>query len=36
MSGFESAADLTINPDGNSLLIPEMGGGKIAILPLPS
>jgi hypothetical protein len=35
VSGIESAADLTISPDGKSLLIPDMGGGKIAILPLP-
>ncbi len=35
VSGIESAADLAISPDGKSLLIPDMGGGKIAILPLP-
>jgi sugar lactone lactonase YvrE len=35
VSGIESAADLSISPDGKSLLIPDMGGGKIAILPLP-
>ena len=35
MSGIESAADLAISPDGKSLLIPDMGGGKLAILPLP-
>jgi sugar lactone lactonase YvrE len=35
VSGIESAADLAISPDGKSLLIPDMGGGKLAILPLP-
>jgi sugar lactone lactonase YvrE len=35
VSGIESAADLTISQDGKSLLIPDMGGGKVAILPLP-
>jgi DNA-binding beta-propeller fold protein YncE len=35
VSGIESAADLAISQDGKSLLIPDMGGGKIAILPLP-
>jgi sugar lactone lactonase YvrE len=35
VSGIESAADLTISPDGKSLLIPDMGGGKIAVLPMP-
>jgi hypothetical protein len=35
VSGIESAADLSISQDGKSLLIPDMGGGKIAILPLP-
>ncbi len=35
VSGFESAADLTISQDGKSLLIPDMGGGKVAILPMP-
>jgi sugar lactone lactonase YvrE len=35
VNGIESAADLTISRDGKSLLIPDMGGGKIAILPLP-
>jgi sugar lactone lactonase YvrE len=36
VSGIESAADLAIGPDGKSLLIPDMTGGKLAILPLPS
>jgi gluconolactonase len=35
VSGVESAADLAISPDGKSLLIPDMGGGKLAILPMP-
>lgn len=35
LSGVESAADLGISPDGKSLLIPDMGGGKLAILPMP-
>jgi hypothetical protein len=35
VSGIESAADLTISQDGKSLLIPDMGGGRLAILPLP-
>jgi hypothetical protein len=35
VSGIESAADLAISPDGKSLLIPDMGGGRLAILPLP-
>jgi hypothetical protein len=35
VSGIESSADLAISPDGNSLIIPDMGGGKLAILPMP-
>lgn len=35
VSGIESAADLAISPDGTSLLIPDMSGGKLAILPMP-
>jgi sugar lactone lactonase YvrE len=35
VSGLESAADLAISPDGKSLLIPDMGGGKLATLPMP-
>ncbi len=35
LSGVESAADLAISPDGKSLLIPDMSGGKLAILPMP-
>jgi hypothetical protein len=35
VGGIESAADLAISPDGNSLLIPDMGGGKLAIVPMP-
>jgi sugar lactone lactonase YvrE len=35
VSGIESAADLAISPDGKSLLIPDMSGGKLAILPMP-
>ncbi len=35
VSGIESAADLAISADGKSLLIPDMGGGKIATVPMP-
>jgi DNA-binding beta-propeller fold protein YncE len=35
VSGIESAADIAISPDGKSLLIPDMGGGKLATLPMP-
>jgi gluconolactonase len=35
VGGIESAADLAISPDGNSLLIPDMAGGKLAIVPMP-
>ncbi len=35
VSGIESAADLGISPDGRSLLIPDMTGGKLAIVPMP-
>jgi hypothetical protein len=35
VSGIESAADLTISQDGKSLLIPDMGGGRLAILSIP-
>ncbi len=35
VSGIESAADFVISPDGKSLLIPDMGGGRLAILPMP-
>jgi hypothetical protein len=35
VSGIESSADLAISPDGRSLLIPDMGGGKLATLPMP-
>jgi SMP-30/gluconolaconase/LRE-like protein len=35
VSGIESAADLAISPDGRSLIIPDMSGGKLAILPMP-
>ena len=35
VSGIESAADLAISPDGKSLLIPDMSGGKLATLPMP-
>ncbi len=33
--GVESAADLAISPDGKTLVIPDMSGGKLAILPMP-
>jgi gluconolactonase len=35
VSSIESSADLAISPDGKSLIIPDMGGGKLAILPMP-
>jgi hypothetical protein len=35
VSGIESSADLAISPDGNSLIIPDMSGGKLAILAMP-
>jgi sugar lactone lactonase YvrE len=35
VSGIDSAADLAISPDGNSLIIPDMGGGRLATLPMP-
>jgi sugar lactone lactonase YvrE len=35
IAGIESAADLAVSPDGKSLLIPDMGGGRLAIFPLP-
>jgi gluconolactonase len=33
--GVESSADLAISPDGKSLIIPDMGGGKLAIMGMP-
>jgi len=33
--GIESSADLAISPDGKSLIIPDMGGGKLATIPRP-
>jgi SMP-30/gluconolaconase/LRE-like protein len=35
VSNIESSADLAISPDGKSLIIPDMGGGKLAIIPMP-
>jgi len=35
VAGIESAADFAISPDGRSLLIPDMSGGKLAVIPLP-
>ena len=35
LSGVESAADLAISPDGKTLLVPDMSGGKLAIVPMP-
>jgi hypothetical protein len=35
VSGIESSADLAISPDGKSLILPDMGGGKLAIIPMP-
>jgi hypothetical protein len=33
--GIESAADIAISADGRSLVIPDMNGGRLAIMPLP-
>jgi sugar lactone lactonase YvrE len=35
VSGVDSSADLAISPDGKSLIIPDMSGGKLAIIPVP-
>ncbi|MFL5459465.1 MAG: SMP-30/gluconolactonase/LRE family protein [Gemmatimonadales bacterium] len=35
VDGIESAADLAISSDGKSLMIPDMSGGKLAIIPIP-
>jgi gluconolactonase len=35
VAGVESAADLAISADGKQLIIPDMSGGKLAILPMP-
>jgi gluconolactonase len=35
VTGVDSSADLAISPDGKSLIIPDMGGGKLAILAMP-
>jgi hypothetical protein len=35
VGGIDSAADLAISPDGGSLLIPDMSGGKLAIIAMP-
>jgi sugar lactone lactonase YvrE len=35
VNGIDSAADLVISPDGKSLLIPDMGGGRLATLAMP-
>ena len=35
VAGIESAADLSISPDGKSLIIPDMSGGKLATIPIP-
>ncbi len=35
VTGVESSADLAISPDGKSLIIPDMGGGKLAIMAMP-
>src|SRR4051812_25784368 len=35
VDGIESAADLAISPDGKSLMIPDMSGGKLAIISMP-
>jgi gluconolactonase len=35
VAGIESSADLAISPDGKSLIIPDMGGGKLATLAMP-
>ena len=33
---FGGVRALAISPDGKSLLIPDMAGGKLAVLPMPS
>jgi hypothetical protein len=35
VGGIESAADLAISADGSSLLIPDMSGGKLAVMAMP-
>jgi gluconolactonase len=35
VNGIDSSADLAISPDGKSLIIPDMGGGRLAILAMP-
>ena len=35
VSGIESAADLAISPDGKTLIVPDMSGGKLAMVPMP-
>jgi hypothetical protein len=35
VSGIDSAADLAVSPDGKSLVIPDMSGGRLAMLPVP-
>jgi sugar lactone lactonase YvrE len=35
VNGIESAADLAVSPDGGSLLIPDMSGGRLAIIQMP-
>lgn len=35
VNGIESAADLALSPDGKSLIIPDMSGGKLAVLAMP-
>jgi gluconolactonase len=35
VKGVESSADLGISPDGKSLIIPDMSGGKLAIMAMP-
>jgi gluconolactonase len=35
LNGIESAADFAVSPDGKSLLVPDMSGGKLAIVPMP-
>lgn len=35
VNGIESSADLAISADGNNLVLPDMAGGKLAIIPMP-
>jgi hypothetical protein len=32
---FQSAADISLMPDGNTLLVPDMKGGTLTWFPVP-